>query len=247
MNTDWILNKHKHALVFVVILILALNIYASFSQNELLLRVVKPLFIPFTVVYFYLTKCKLAKPIVAFFIFSFLGDFTSTIPQYSYIKLSSLLYCLSYFSLIGLLWHKIETIRFNALVYAYLITVFLICTYFIYQFYVMTNSNLLDEWTVLLFVLKSVILLVLGFFAFAVYLDTDSKSSILFLAMVFCFGFSDVLYYISQNYIYTWSFVVSEIVLHVSGLVLICNYIIVLNEGVKDIQVVSEKFVPQSL
>lgn len=232
--------------MLVITSILVLNIFASLFQSELLLRLIKPLFIPFTILYFYFTKANISKPILLFFIFSFIGDFLSTIPQYSFVKIASVFYIFSYLSLVGLVWDKLKVIKFNALVYTYFGVVFSICVYFTYQFYMLANGNFLDQWNVYFFVCKSLVLLVLGFLAFAVYLDTDSKSSILFLAMVFCFGFSDVLYYISQNYIYTWSFVVSEVVLHVCGLVLICNYIVNVNEGLNSIEVlVSRNFNPQ--
>lgn len=83
------------------------------------------------------------------------------------------------------------------------------------------------------FVAKSLALLLLVFLSFVVYLNTDSKPSIVFLMGAMCFGFADILYYVSNYYIYSWSFVMLDRVLHVFGLFFVFNYMIGYNRRLK--------------
>ena len=65
----------------------------------------------------------------------------------------------------------------------------------------------------------------MSFVAFTVYLSRESKQSIIFLAMSFCFVFSDVLYYINSLYVYYWLFEFFDRGLHLIGLVLLLIYV----------------------
>jgi hypothetical protein len=65
----------------------------------------------------------------------------------------------------------------------------------------------------------------MGFLAFAVYLSKENAQSILFLVMSFCFIFSDVLFYISDLYVYYWLFEFFERILHIIGLFLLYVYV----------------------
>jgi hypothetical protein len=109
---------------------------------------------------------------------------------------------------------------------SYLIIVVSINSYFLYELFGILKTQISDITEVNLFAAKSVSLMVLAFISFVIYLNSDTKQSILFLFTTLCFVFSDVLHYISNYYIYNWSFVMLDHVLHVVGLFFLFNYII---------------------
>ncbi|WP_188463079.1 hypothetical protein [Bizionia arctica] len=95
-----------------------------------------------------------------------------------------------------------------------------------YELFGILKTQISDITEVNLFIAKSVSLIVLAFLSFVIYLNSDSKQSILFLFTALCFVFSDVLHYISNYYIYNWSFVMLDNVLHAVGLFFLFNFII---------------------
>ncbi|TYB79658.1 hypothetical protein [Bizionia myxarmorum] len=167
---------------------------------------------------------------VLFLVFSFIGDFSSVLySNQLVINLSSLFYCISYFLLAYAAISRIRIFNIDKVVGICLLLVFSINSYLMFQLYSVLMVKIADATEVTLFGIKSIALLALAFVAFATYLSKDSKSSILFLATALCFGFADVLYYISNYYVFHWSFVVLDRSLHVVGLFFLFNYIIEYN------------------
>ncbi|MFL0354437.1 hypothetical protein [Xanthomarina sp. GH4-25] len=127
----------------------------------------------------------------------------------------------------------------------YLLIVVSINSYFIYELYAILKVQITDPMEVYLFAAKSVSLIALTFLSFVVYLNSDTRQSIIFFLMALCLVFSDVLYYISNYYIYNWSFVMLDRVLHVVGLFFLFNYIIGENR-IKKKQIVVERIASES-
>jgi hypothetical protein len=118
-------------------------------------------------------------------------------------------------------------------------------SYFLYELFGILKTQISDITEVNLFVAKSVSLIVLAFISFVIYLNSDTRQSILFLFTTLCFVFSDVLHYVSNYYIYNWSFVMLNQVLHVVGLFFLFNYIIGENRLRKK-QLVRERILNQT-
>ena len=238
---NWLKISYNRIFLCVLFLLVIMNVLATISENETLLQLSKPLFIPVFLMY-YLLKNKFIRSIfVVCLFFSFLGDFTSVnLSNTLWIKLSSLFYCLSYLCLVYAAISRLKRLKFDAVIGACLVIVFLINAYLMYGLFSILKTQIPDTLEMALFSIKSVALLILVFVALMAYLNTDSKESILFLVTALCFVFADVLYYISNYYLYDWSFAMLDRLLHVFGLFFLFNYIIDRNRKRKK-QMVTER------
>ncbi|MBP93995.1 MAG: hypothetical protein CMC55_07760 [Flavobacteriaceae bacterium] len=180
---------------------------------------------------YYLIKNKYINVVmITFLVFSFLGDFSSVLFENPLmVSLSSMFYCISYLSLAYAAVSRIRFFNIDKVVGICLLLVFTINAYLMYQLFEVLQIKISDTTEVALFGVKSMALMVLAFMAFATYLNKDTKASILFLSTALCFVFADVLYYISNYYVYHYSFVVLDRLLHVLGLFFLFNYIIEYN------------------
>jgi hypothetical protein len=97
-----------------------------------------------------------------------------------------------------------------------------------------------DSLEVFLFGVKSISLIFLVIIAFGIYLTSETKLSILFLIMAISFVFSDILNYVSQYYVYHWSLLTLDRVLHVVGLFFFFKYIMEYNKLPKRLNEVNE-------
>lgn len=188
---------------------------------------------------YFLLKNKYINPLlIGFLIFSFLGDFSSVFfSDTILVQIASLFYCLSYLCLVFAAISRIRNFKMDAVVGAYLIIVFVINSYLMYELFSILQIKISDSKEILFFGIKSIALMILAFTAFLAYLNRDSKTSILFLGMALTFVFADVLYYISNYYVYHYSFVVLDRVLHVFGLFFLFNYMIAVNRKRKKVLV----------
>lgn len=142
---------------------------------------------------------------------------------------------------------KFKYEELNKVITLYLVVVIIINIYFLYAVYEILKSIIPDSLEVFLFGMKSISLIVLVIIAFGIYLNSETKLSILFLIMALSFVFSDILNYVSHYYLYHWSFIMLDRILHVIGLFFLFNYIIEYNK-VHKIQVVKEdKFVTKNI
>ena len=230
----WI-NKNSNTIFLCVLsLLILLNVAATVSENELFLRLTKPLFVPVLLTYFF-RRHKYLNVIIAFFLlFSFAGDIASVFPEnLILVKVSSLAYCLSYICLISVAVMRVKTLNFDKIIGVYLVVVFAINAFLLFKLFNVLKHYIPESAEITLFGIKSVSLIILAFVSFVVYLNNDSKKSILFLMMALCFVFSDVLFYISNYYLYNWSFVMIDRVLHGIGLFFLIQYIIEVNRSRK--------------
>jgi len=178
---------------------------------------------------------------ITFLVFSFLGDFSSVFFSDPFmVSLSSLFYCISYFTLGYAAVSRIRIFNIDKVVGICLLLVFSINAYLMYQLFAVLQIQISDTTEVALFAVKSIALMALVFMAFATYLNKDTKASILFLTTALCFVFSDVLYYISNYYVYHDMFVVLDRLLHVLGLFFLFGYIIEYNRKRKKRLVLSK-------
>ncbi|MCF8273145.1 MAG: hypothetical protein K9I95_04870 [Flavobacteriaceae bacterium] len=223
-------------------LLIVLNIIGTVSEDALFLQSTKPLFIPVFLIFFFIKNKTISIPFILFFIYSFLGDSASMVFSNNiFLKASSVMYFLSYLCLVGFVFPKFKFEELNKVITVYLILVVLINVYFLYVVYGILKTIIPDSLELFLFGMKSISLIVLFIIAFGVYLNSETKHSILFLIMALCFVFSDILYYVSQYYVYHWSFLMFDRILHVLGLFYLFNYIIEYNKSYKQELVKEDK------
>lgn len=224
---NWLQIGYNRIFLCVLLVLIAFNVLATTSDNEALLLISKPLFIPVFVMYYFVKNRYINTVFILCLVFSFLGDFSSVFfSNEQLLQVSSLFYCASYFCLVYAALMRMKKLKFDIVVGGYLIVVFAINAYLMYELFNVLRLHIPNSAELALFGIKSMALIVLCFVAFISYLNSDSKPSILFLSMALFFAFSDVLYYISNYYIYNLSFVMLDRVLHIFGLFLLFNYII---------------------
>lgn len=224
---NWIKNFPNKMFLSILFALILINVIATISTSNLVQQLTKPLFIPVFLIYFLLKNKQIEISILAFLVFSFIGDFTSVF-TYSLmlVNISSLAYCLSYSCLIITVASRIKKLELDKVISWYLVFVFLINAYLLYILFDVIKYYIPDSIEVTLFAVKSTALIALAFVSFVDYLNSQSKKSILFLIMVLCFVFSDVLHYISTYYLYRLGFVMLDRILHLVGLFFLFSYVL---------------------
>lgn len=208
------------AMIFLALLLLfVLNFSAAYSENPLLINVAQTIIIPCVLLIFYVRHKTISVLFIAFLLFSFLGDSTFWfLPHYSAAIGSNILYSLSYLALIAMGIPYFKPTKIDKVVGVYLFFILCINGYFLYTLCNLLGSFITDGTEMILFGAKSMTLLILVFISFAVYLSAQTKASILFLLMAICFAFSDILNYVTHYYIYNWSILMLDRLLHIIGL-----------------------------
>lgn len=211
--------------------LIAISFFVTFTQDSLLLKSTMSLFIPvFLIFYFYKYK-SLGLVFLSFLLFSFLGDVSLTFfTNETFVKASSILYFLSYLYLIAIVVPRFKLLDVNKLIGVYLLGVFIINIFFLHTLYSILKVVIPDNTEVLLFGLKNLSLIILAFIAFGVYLNTETKQSILFLVAVIFIVFSTILNYVNLYYLYHWSFEMLYRTLYAVGLYFLFKYIMVENK-----------------
>ncbi len=98
-------NRNKltfnHVFLAALLLLIAINVFGSVTDNALLMKTTMPLFIPVFLIFYFVKYNSLKIVFISFLLFSFLGDTSSMFfSEDSLIQTSSILYLLSYLYLI---------------------------------------------------------------------------------------------------------------------------------------------------
>ncbi|MCK7590843.1 hypothetical protein M0G43_09680 [Subsaxibacter sp. CAU 1640] len=213
-------------LALIFIMIFTINGIAAYYGNSLVPNITRITSILILLTLYYIYRNRMANVFLTIFLFSFLGDlfYVFNLGELSS-KLSTTFYLGSYSLLVFVLLGKFKRIKYEGLVSIYLIVVFLLNSYFLYVLYGVIKENFADNINMVLSVCHGIILLAMTFFAFAVYLSQETTQSIIFLVMVFCFVFSDVLTYICNMYVFFWVFEFVSNMLHLASLILLFTYV----------------------
>lgn len=213
-------------LVFLMIVAFLMNGVAAYYENTLIPNITKVTSIIVLLTFYYMVRHRMANVFLTIFLFSFLGDifYVFNIGELSG-KLATTFYLGSYSLLVFVLLGKLKRIKYEGLVSVYLILVLLLNTYFLYVLYGVIKENFTDDVNLVLAICHGITLIAMTFFAFAVYLSQETTQSIIFLVMVFCFVFSDVLTYICDLYVYFWMFEFMSNMLHMVSLALLFTYV----------------------
>jgi len=227
---NWLRSTTNRTFICVLVALLVFNVYASINENTILLQASKAFTIPLFFSIYFLKNKFINNIFIVFLLLAFIGDlFSMMSSDISQLKVTSAAYfsCYSVLILVGL--YRIRGFKFKGLVGAYLVVVFLLNAYFMYSLYGMLSYSIADSAELFFTSLQIIALVVLGFVAFAGYLNEDGRQSITFLMMSFCLIFSQVLNFVETYYISYDLFIVLEWSAHIAGLVLFYNYLVEYN------------------
>ncbi len=221
------LNLRFNKLFFgALCLLIIITIAGTVGEYRNLAQFIRPLYIPVFLIFFFINNKTIKAPLILCLLYFFLGDVSSMfINDYIFVKTSSIMYFLSYMCLISFIAPKFKLEGFNKFIASYLVAVVLINIYFLVTICGILKTIMPDSLEVFLFGIKSISLIVLLFISFGVYLNSEKRVSILFLLMALSFIFSDFLNYVSQYYVYHWSFSMLDKVFHIIGLYCLFTYI----------------------
>jgi hypothetical protein len=206
--------------------VLLLNFTASYEGFAMISKITKVVVVPLIIIYFFSKRNYMANIFFTIFLLMFFGDVFSVFNVNEFVsKLSKTAYLGSYLLLVLVVIGKLRRVKFEGLISWYLILIFALNTYFMYVLFKIVQNNFTDSVNMVLYISRGITILIMGFMAFAVYLSKENAQSILFLSMAFCFIFSDVLFYISDLYVFYWLFEFFERILHIVGLFLLYVYV----------------------
>ncbi len=206
MVKNWIKQSDNKVLLFVLVLVF-FNAMAFFTNSNELLKMVEPiLFLPILVFFFY-KYSKIRLVLIGFILFAIIGDLSYLFNMaIGGIQLETIAYCLGYLCLIYEAIHKIKKVNISLMIGVYLFVVFAVNIYFLYTFYDVLKYTITDSVELSLIIVRVVSLLLFTLFSFTVYLSLETRQSILLLLTAISLVFSDVLYLITEYYIYYWLF-----------------------------------------
>lgn len=212
--------------VAILLAIFLINGIATYLQYTIIPNITKFISVIVILTFYYTKYMRMANVFLTIFMLLFLGDTFSVfnLGEFTH-KLSKTFYLGSYFLLLFVLIGKFKRIKYEGLVSVYLIIVLFLNSYFLYALYSAVKDNFADNINLILYICHGVALIAMAFFAFAVYLSKESTQAILFLVMVFCLVFSDVLRYICNLYVYYWAFDFMANMLHIASLCLFYAYV----------------------
>ena len=213
-------------LIFLLLATVLINGLATYFGNAIIPNITKITSVIILLTMFYTIRDRMANVFLTIFLFSFLGSafYVFNFGELSG-KLATTFYLGSYSLLTFVLLGKLKRIKYEGLVSVYLIVVLLLNTYFLYVLYGVVKDNFTDSVNMVLSICHGITLIAMTFFAFAVYLSQETTQSIIFLVMVFCFVFSDVLNYVCNLYVYFWLFEFMSNMLHLTSLILLYVYV----------------------
>ncbi len=213
-------------LVFLIFAAFMINGVATYFQNTLIPNATKIIGIIVLLTVYFMVRHKMANVFYTIILFWFLGDAFAAfnLGEFSG-KLSTTFYLGSYSLLIFVLLGKLKRIHYEGLVSVYLILVLLLNAYFLYILCGVMKETFSDNLNLIVSISHGIALLAMAYFAFAVYLSQETTQSIIFLVMVFCIVFSDVLMYICNLYVYFWLFEFMGNMLHIASFAMLFTYV----------------------
>ncbi|TXE07663.1 hypothetical protein ES711_09445 [Gelidibacter salicanalis] len=214
------------AIFTLLALIVVFNLISYHFQNEIFSNIISLALIPVLFGIYFFKQRIMANVFLTAFLLYFLGIvFTLDDTHILSAKFSESCFLGAYALLIFVMIGRLKHVKFEGLISWYLIVVVFINAYLMYTMFANVQGNLIDSVLLTLGIAKGVVLLVMAFLAFAIYLSKESTQSIIFLSMVCCFVFVDVLSFTTDLYIQYWLFEVFAKTLQGIGLLLLCVYV----------------------
>lgn len=206
MVKNWIKQSDNRMLLFVFGLVF-FNVLAFFTESEKLLLFIEPILILPLLIFFFYKYSKIRFVLTGFLLFAVIGHLSSLFDMKAFgVEVETIAYCLGYLCLIYEAINKIKKLNISIVIGIYLVIVFVVNTYFLYIFYTVLSETVNNSVELTLIVVRVVSLLLFSLFSFTVYLSVESRQSILLLLMSISLVFSDVLYLVTEYYMYYWAF-----------------------------------------
>ncbi|GAA4302779.1 hypothetical protein [Aestuariibaculum suncheonense] len=222
---NWIANISDKVFVLALSLLIAVSFIAVMTSSTSLMTYSLLLFIPLFLILYFSKYKYLTFSFIAFLLFSFLGDASCLFfEDDALIKASSVFYFLGFMYLLIMVLPKFKLSEVQSLVGGYLIGVFSIVLFFLFQIYQVLQDLVNSIIELQLFGAKSLSLVLLGFISFGVYLNTQTKKSGQFLIATVSLSFSVALNYVSLYYVHHLEFVVIERLLYATALYFLFKY-----------------------
>lgn len=210
----------------ILALVVILNFVSSFYGSAIWSKSLAIAVVPILLLFYFHKEKLMTNIFFVIFILSFLGIVFKTFDGFEFCsKLSESFFIGAYGLILFVMLGKLKAVKFEGLVSWYLLTVFLVNTYLMYMMFNSVKDNFQDTVILTLTVSKGVMLLGMGFLAFAIYLSRESGQSILFLTVVCCLVFSDVLGFITTMYVDFWFFAALGNILQALAFFLFCIYV----------------------
>ncbi|MCK0125537.1 hypothetical protein MWU76_14185 [Gelidibacter sp. F2691] len=207
-------------------LIVVFNLISSHFQNVVFSNIVALALIPLLLGIYFFKQRTMANVFFTAFLLYFLGIVFTVADTYILSdKFSESCFLGAYAMLIFVMMGRLKDVKFEGVVSWYLIVVLFINAYLMYAMFANVQDSLGDSVLLTLGVAKGIALLVMAFLAFAIYLSKESTQSIIFLSIVCCFVFADVLSFTTEMYVQYWVFEAFEKTLQGIGLLLFCVYV----------------------
>lgn len=214
------------ALFSMLALFAALNLMCSYYGFFVETKTLSLVLIPILSILYFRKKQRMANIFVAIFMLYFFGMIFNVIDNFSLsTKIPEAFFTGAYILLIFVLMGKLRNMKFDVLVSWYLGIAFLINTYLLFQLFIALKDSFQDQVIFTLTISKGIALLVMASLAFAIYLSKESKQAIIFLMVVCCFIFSDVLSFINTSYLYFWLFEAVQKIFQGLGVTLAFAYV----------------------
>jgi len=204
------------------------SILAFLSKRNDILQIAEPFLILAILSYFFYKYSKISLALFGFLIFAIIGNISSLISiQTSGANVEEIAYSLGYLCLIYEAIYRIKKLNISVVIGVYLIIVFVINAYFLFILYSVLKETIVNNLELTFVVVRIMSLLLFSLFAFTLYLSSESKQSILLLLMSISLAFSDVLYFVTEYYIYYWLFEILSKALYL--VTFYCLYLYVTN------------------
>lgn len=214
------------ATILLLVLIVSLNLLCSYYGLSVVTQTMTLTIIPTLLMVYFFRQKIMANIFSLIFMLYFLGIIFNAMDHISLSSnVSESCFTGAYLLMVFVLLGKLKYVKLERFVSWYLAVVFFISTYLLYLIFIGLKDSFQDNITLTLMVSKGVALLVIAFFAFAIYLSKETAQSIIFLMVVCCFVFSDVLSFITTSYIHFWLFEGVQKIFQSIGLVLSCIYV----------------------
>jgi hypothetical protein len=207
-------------------LIIVLNLISSFYGIPTLAKTTALIVIPLLMLFYFYKQKLMATVFFTILVLAFLSILFRTFEGYNlFSKFSESSSLAAYVLIVFVMLGKLKDVKFEGLVSWYLVLIVIVNTYLMYAMFESVKDSFQDSVVLTLTVSRGVALLIMGFLAFAIYLSQESTQSILFLTVVCCFVFSDVLGFITSMYVDFWAFVAIHKILQATGVFLFMLYV----------------------
>lgn len=224
---NWNLFTFNKVFFAAYFLLAVINSLAVFIEDDVFIQSLRPLSIPVLLIFFYLRKNEINTSMVFFLFFAFLSESAGSIfSDFNSVCTESMFLCIAFIQLIVLMLPRFKFTQFDGLIKVYLLMMFGVALFFFKVLYDLVGMPFLEQAEAMFFSAKSMVVVILVFISYGVYLNVQSKQSILFLIATVCFGFSNALDYLNFSFVNNLGFLVLNRVIYLLGLYFVFKFII---------------------